>query len=664
MIPKPFIDELLARVDIVDVVGKSVKLKKAGANLLGLCPFHNEKTPSFTVSPAKQFYHCFGCGASGSALKFLMEHHGLSFPEAVRELAHEVGLDVPQGDPRENAAAAEKARQHLALTDWMDKAATFYQQRLRHSPAAIEYLKARGLDGRTALHFGMGYAPAGWRNLEGVLPDYAGAEAVECGLVIAGEQGKRYDRFRERVMFPIRNQRGRVIGFGGRVLGQGEPKYLNSPEGPLFSKGRELYGLWEAREAIRVAGLVVVVEGYMDVVMLHQHGFPQVVAALGTAATAHHLQKLMRVTDHVVFAFDGDAAGRRAAWRALENALPMLSDSKRLGFLFLPAEHDPDSFVRAEGLAAFEARVASALPLSSFLMKELASQGDVDTPDGRARMQAALKPLVQQMPDIALRTQILLEMAGRLNMPTEALFAYCGIRLVQGVARSDGAGVAGRDSGRPGWTAHGQPGGRSAERPASRRDEAGRGPAGGLGGRGAWSGAGRQGGAFGRRQEGGGYWPGAEGRGLAVAGGARSRPRPPTLQQQASLLLAYHPALAREPLDDARFLPESLLGWQAHLAALPEGAHYAMVLARLEAEAPELARVVETLDQRDAGVMAGMTLDEARQSYQGLLGRIRLNEVRHEMVKLVSGGLDKPEGRTRYAELAGLIKRLSDEGYG
>ena len=283
MIPQSFIQELLTRVDVVDVVGKAVKLRKAGANYQGLCPFHNEKTPSFSVSPTKQFYHCFGCGAHGSAISFLMEHHGLGFVEAVHELARDVGLTVPEDHSREGAEAARKASQQLALSQWLDQAARYYRSRLKETPAAITYLKERGVTGETARHFGLGYAPAGWRNLEGVLPDYAAEDAVRAGLVIAGEDGKRYDRFRERIMFPIRNPRGQVIGFGGRVLGQGEPKYLNSPEGPLFSKGHELYGLFEAREGIRASGRVLVVEGYMDVVMLHQHGCQYAVATLGTA---------------------------------------------------------------------------------------------------------------------------------------------------------------------------------------------------------------------------------------------------------------------------------------------------------------------------------------------------------------------------------------------
>ena len=440
MIPQSFIQELLTRVDIVDVVGRSVKLKKAGANYQGLCPFHNEKTPSFSVSPTKQFYHCFGCGAHGSSINFLMEHFGMGFVEAVHELARDAGLTVPEDNSREGRDAAQKASQQLALSQWMDRAAAYYRLRLKETPAAIQYLKDRGVSGETAKRFGLGYAPAGWRNLEGVLPDYAAEDAERAGLVIAGDEGRRYDRFRERVMFPIRNPRGQIIGFGGRVMGAGEPKYLNSPEGPLFSKGHELYGLYEAREGIRETGRVLVVEGYMDVVMLHQYGCTYAVATLGTATTAVHITKLLRQADRIVFAFDGDSAGRRAAWRALENALPVLSDTKQLDFLFLPPEHDPDSFVREEGLEAFEALVRDALPLSSFLLKELASRGDITTPEGRARMQAELKPLVLQMPDIALRTQILVDMAGRLGLHTEELASYVGLQLALPAAPSGRSG--------------------------------------------------------------------------------------------------------------------------------------------------------------------------------------------------------------------------------
>ena len=430
MIPQSFIQDLLSRVDIVDVVGRAVKLKKAGANLQGLCPFHNEKSPSFTVSPTKQFYHCFGCGAHGSAIGFMMEHHGLSYVDAIHDLAAGLGLTVPQeGGRRDGGGSAGQASQAAGLVPVLEAAAAYYRQRLRETPRAIDYLKSRELTGATAARFGLGFAPAGWRSLEAAVPDYGDEAVVTTGLVIKGEDGKRYDRFRDRIMFPIRNSRGQVIGFGGRVLDQGEPKYLNSPEGPLFSKGRELYGLFEAREGIRRRDRVLVVEGYMDVVMLHQHGVDYAVATLGTATTAAHLGKLMRQAERIVFAFDGDAAGRRAAWRALENALPLLSDTRRLDFLFLPEGHDPDSFIRSEGLDRFEAAVEEAMPLSVFLVRELCRRVDLGTPEGRARLQAELKPLVRAMPDIALRGQIALEAASRAGVGAQELLRYVGLRV-------------------------------------------------------------------------------------------------------------------------------------------------------------------------------------------------------------------------------------------
>ena len=669
MIPQSFIQELLTRVDVVDVVGKAVKLRKAGANYQGLCPFHNEKTPSFSVSPTKQFYHCFGCGAHGSAISFLMEHHGLGFVEAVHELARDVGLTVPEDHSREGAEAARKASQQLALSQWLDQAARYYRSRLKETPAAISYLKERGVTGETARHFGLGYAPAGWRNLEGVLPDYAAEDAVRAGLVIAGDDGKRYDRFRERIMFPIRNPRGQVIGFGGRVLGQGEPKYLNSPEGPLFSKGHELYGLFEAREGIRASGRVLVVEGYMDVVMLHQHGCQYAVATLGTATTATHLGKLLRLADRVVFSFDGDAAGRRAAWRALENALPLLSDTKQLDFLFLPPEHDPDSFVRAEGLEAFEACVRDALPLSSFLLKELAQRADITTPEGRARMQAELKPLVQQMPDIALRTQILVDMAGRLGLPTEELAAYCGLQMAHPVAHVREGG--GRHGGRAvGGDARSVRSGTPMTQGISLRDQAA--PADGRPWReassGRWQGGGnaasRRVNGPSRRDEGydRAYGGGSQG-GARMSGAVRSRPAPPTLQQRMCLLLAYYPALAQEPLEDESLLPQALLDWRNELATLPAGAHFASVLAEVRATDPRKADFIESLDQRDAGVMAAMDFDAARTDYMTGLDRMRLEQARRELLQAVQG-LDEPGGRTRYEELNATVQRLSQRGTG
>lgn len=438
MIPQSFIQDLLNRVDIVDVVGKYVQLKKGGANFMGLCPFHNEKSPSFTVSPVKQFYHCFGCGAHGSAVGFLMEYSGQSYPEAVRELAQSVGMSVPED--RDRLPPAQRAVQQaktLALSDAMSRAADFYRRQLRGAPVAIQYLKSRGLTGEIAAQFGLGYAPDGWQGLESVFGSYrdegVAGPLTEAGMLIESEKRdsdggpRRYDRFRDRIMFPIRNAKGQVIGFGGRVMGQGEPKYLNSPETPLFSKGTELYGLFEARHAIRETGYVLVVEGYMDVVALAQLGFANAVATLGTACTPVHVQKLLRQTDAVVFSFDGDAAGRRAARRALEACLPHVADNKTIRFLFLPAEHDPDSYVREEGTDAFAAQVRDAMPLSRFLLQSVTEGLDLRQPEGRARAQFEAKPLLQAMPAGGLRLQIVRELAEATGTTPAEIEAVCGL---------------------------------------------------------------------------------------------------------------------------------------------------------------------------------------------------------------------------------------------
>jgi len=412
VIPQSFITDLLNRVDIVDVVGRYVQLKKGGANFMGLCPFHSEKSPSFTVSPTKQFYHCFGCGAHGTAIGFLIEYSGMGFVDAVKDLAQNVGMIVPEADDKipPMQRAAQQA-QSLAMTDALTQACDYYRAQLRGAPNAINYLKNRGLTGEVAARFGMGYAPSGWDSLRSVFKDYDALALVESGLVIDkvdedGSNKKRYDRFRERIMFPIRNTKGQVIGFGGRVLDGGEPKYLNSPETPLFQKGLELYGLFEARQAIRDAGYVLVTEGYMDVVALAQLGFPQAVATLGTACTSTHVQKLLRQTDNVIFSFDGDKAGRRAARRALEACLPQVSDNKTIQFLFLPQEHDPDSYVREFGGDAFAQEINEAMPLSQFLIREVTGEHDLSTPEGRAKTQFDAKPMLQAMTPSSLRLQI------------------------------------------------------------------------------------------------------------------------------------------------------------------------------------------------------------------------------------------------------------------
>ncbi len=420
-IPNSFIQELIARADVVEIVGRHVQLKKAGANYSGLCPFHGEKTPSFSVSPTKQFYHCFGCGKNGNAISFLMDHNGMSFIEAIKDLAQTMGMQVPEDErsPQDRARDAEMRTRQATLTDVLLKASDAYRAHLKDSDRGKAYFRQRGLTGEIAKQYALGYSPEGWRSLASVFPDYDDPLLVESGLVIErpeddnnpdGEK-KKYDRFRDRVMFPIRNVKGETIGFGGRVLDKGEPKYLNSPETPVFSKGRELYGLFEARAALQKSGFVLVTEGYMDVVALAQLGFPNAVATLGTACTTDHVQKLFRFTDHVVFSFDGDSAGRRAARKALDGAIPYATDTRTAKFLFLPPEHDPDSFVREHGADAFSRCIAEAVPLSRFLIDAARDGCDLAEAEGRARFASQARPLWLPLPDGALKRQILREIA-------------------------------------------------------------------------------------------------------------------------------------------------------------------------------------------------------------------------------------------------------------
>jgi DNA primase len=426
-IPQSFISELLSRVDVVEVVGRYVQLKKGGANFMGLCPFHGEKSPSFSVSPTKQFYHCFGCGKNGNAIGFLMDHAGMTFVEAVKDLAQQVGLQVPEEErsPQERERAAAEREKQATLSDVLEKAGAAYRKHLKASPRAVDYLKGRGLSGEIARRFGLGYAPEGWRSLASVFAAYDDPLLAESGLVIVntedGGEARRYDRFRDRVMFPIRNVKGECIGFGGRVLGDEKPKYLNSPETPVFHKGRELYGLYEARQALREAGYVLVTEGYMDVVALAQLGFPNAVATLGTACTPEHVQKLFRFTDSVVFSFDGDAAGRRAAHKALPSALPLATDVRSVKFLFLPPEHDPDSYIRAFGRDAFARCVAEATPLSRFLIEAASDGCDLASAEGRAHMASNARPLWSALPDGALKRQLLGEIATLVQLESREL---------------------------------------------------------------------------------------------------------------------------------------------------------------------------------------------------------------------------------------------------
>ena len=400
MIPQDFIDDLIARTDIVDLIDQYVPLKKSGANYMACCPFHKEKSPSFSVSPSKQFYHCFSCGEHGSAIGFVMKYQGLGFVEAVQLLADRVGMVVPnvRGNNEDSAAhRAAKKQQQQTLENTVQAACEFYHQQLPLNSQAIDYTNKRGLTSDIITHYGIGYAPDGWQPLAQIFQPYPSVSLVESGMVLDNE-GKHYDRFRHRLMFPIRNVSGQVIGFGGRVLDDSKPKYLNSPDTPLFDKGKNLYGLYEARQAIKDAGRILVVEGYMDVVALAQFGVGYAVAALGTATTAEHIKILFRQTDSVYFCFDGDGAGRKAAWRALENAWPQLKDDKSLNFLFLPENHDPDSFVRAFGRKRFEeALLHESKPLSVYFWDALTENVDISHQEGKAELVKSAVPLLNQM---------------------------------------------------------------------------------------------------------------------------------------------------------------------------------------------------------------------------------------------------------------------------
>ena len=440
MIPKSFIQDLLNRLDIVDVIERYVPLKKAGANYSACCPFHNEKSPSFTVSQTKQFYHCFGCGAHGTAISFVMEHLGLGYVDAIEELARSVGLTVPN----ERKAVGE-SHQKVApdLFEVMQTATRYYREQLKLSSRAIDYLKQRGLNGEIAAKFSIGYAPDAWQNLAEAFSNYTDEMLNETGLVVSNDEGKRYDRFRDRIMFPIINVRGQVIGFGGRVLDKGEPKYLNSPETPLFEKGHELYGLFQAQKKIREEKTVLVVEGYMDVVALAQLGVEYAVATLGTATTPYHIQKLLRITGHIVFSFDGDRAGQKAAWRALENALPQLQDGKKISFLFLPAEHDPDSFIREFGKSEFEKRVTEAMPLSAYLLREISVDLDLRSAEGRNQLLQRAKPLLKSIVAPAAALLMRKEVAERAGVSLAELEGLYDVKPVARAARP-AMGRAGR----------------------------------------------------------------------------------------------------------------------------------------------------------------------------------------------------------------------------
>ena len=418
MIPESFIQELLNRIDVVDVIDKKVTLKKAGANYLACCPFHQEKTPSFTVSPSKQFYHCFGCGEHGSAISFLIEYEGLTFVDAITELANSIGLKVPNDAPQR----IEKSTEYANLEEVIKIASIFYQKQLRESSKAINYLKSRGLTGEIAKEFSIGYAPEGWQNLKIPFKKYEDEILVKAGLVVKNEKGKYYDRFRDRIMFPIYSDKGKIIGFGGRVINpESTPKYYNSPETPLFQKSYELYGLLVSRKPIREKGYVLVVEGYMDVVGLSQSNIKNVVATLGTATTAFHIKKLMRYTNEIIFCFDADDAGRSAAWRAMNNALVSVTDSTQLKFLFLPDGHDPDSFVRETSSKDFELLAKQATPLTEYIIKYLTKNNDLVTSEKKVKFLNEIKPILKEITAMKLLLLFKKRIAELINLNIEEI---------------------------------------------------------------------------------------------------------------------------------------------------------------------------------------------------------------------------------------------------
>ncbi|HIF9446260.1 TPA: DNA primase [Photobacterium damselae] len=424
-IPRSFIDDLISRYDIVDVIDSRVKLKKKGKNFSACCPFHNEKTPSFSVSQEKQFYHCFGCGAHGNVLDFVMEFDRLEFVEAIEELASQLGIEVPRENDNGSAPSGPRAAEKRNLYDVMAHIAQFYQSQLRtdEGQLAIDYLKGRGLSGEIVKKFAIGYVPDQWdlvRNRYG--RDEASQQAlVDMGMLIENDNGRRYDRFRGRVMFPILDRRGRVIGFGGRVLGDGTPKYLNSPETPIFHKGRELYGLHQVLETHREPERILVVEGYMDVVALAQFGVDYAVASLGTSTTSEHIQTLFRQTSTVVCCYDGDRAGREAAWRAMEQALPYLLDGRELKFMFLPDGEDPDTYIRQYGKEEFEHQVSSAMSLIDFMFNSLTEQANMETKEGRSKLMTLAKPLIEKVAGEALREYLINKLGYSLGLPPDQI---------------------------------------------------------------------------------------------------------------------------------------------------------------------------------------------------------------------------------------------------
>ncbi|CAB5516949.1 DNA primase [Achromobacter anxifer] len=685
MIPESFIQELLARVDVVDIVGRYVQLRKGGANLLGLCPFHNEKSPSFTVSPTKQFYHCFGCGAHGSAITFLMEHTGASFPEAVRTLAASAGMTVPEENrsPRQQQESARRKAEESRHTQVLDAAQAHYLKQLRASPAAIRYLKQRGLTGEIAAHFGLGWSGTDRHGLSQVFPNYEDPVLVESGLVIESEDGRRYDRFRERVMFPIRNARGSLIGFGGRIIGKGEPKYLNSPETPLFSKGHELYGQWEARQAIRQEGQVIVVEGYMDVVGLAQQGIANAVATLGTATTPDHVKKLLRASDKVIFSFDGDGAGRRAAWRALQACLPVLRDDIAIRFLFLPAEHDPDSYVRELGAEAFRACLGEAMALSRFLLEELASRHNMNEAEGRASCLHEAKPLLAAIPECALRVQIEREMAKLVQLTPEEMAQVLAQQPAKPFAPAPKPGAPTGDAGSAGAPArdsdpshpdmgYDYAGHDFHDIPAEESDyeDYGHFPAQSAefgGGGGQQRGGGKQEWKGKSDWKGKGDWKGGKGNWKGKrdndVGGFEGRRTMPSLAKRLLGLLLAHPELVDSMGDQQLEVIDHgpHLGLVRDLIMLAQSSGARHVGALLEAAEPDsdLATVLKGLR---ADILSQEDLPDPQTEWDDALRRIEFDSAKLEIAKLAAAGLATEEARKRYLELSSRMAILKSAG--
>lgn len=640
MIPDSFIQDLLNRVDVADVVGRYVQLKKGGINLLGLCPFHNEKSPSFTVSPTKQFYHCFGCGAHGSAITFLIEHTGASFPEAVRTLAGAVGMTVPEENrsPGQKAATARRREEVSQHTKALDGAQKHYLAQLRDSPAAIRYLKQRGLTGVIAKEFGLGWASADRQALAKVFPHYDDPILVESGLVIESEDGRRYDRFRERVMFPIRNVKGEIVGFGGRIIGKGEPKYLNSPETPVFSKGNELYGLFEARAAIRTEGCVIVVEGYMDVVGLAQLGVRNAVATLGTATTPTHIQKLLRASDKIVFSFDGDSAGRRAAWRALQACLPLLRDDISIRFLFLPTEHDPDSYIREFGEEAFRASLKESDALSTFFLNELASRHAIKEVEGRSALVHEARPLLAQVPAITLKIQLQNELARLVQLTPEEL-----AQLMAQLPPPTMAGLPDANGFRAGADRSGSAQGSRSVDQASRVQE----PDTYESTTGEPQ-SGRP--TFGARSSG-------RARGVASAGTSRRSVTP--LARRLLRLFLTHPELIDDLGDQQLEIlhrgPNLEMVRDLIVLAQSTGARHVGALIQVADPGADLGVLLASVA---ADLMAQETLPNPQAEWEDAVRRIELESLKAEQEVLIAEGLNNLQSQQNYQELSGRISRL------